>query len=398
MRKAPISRAALIVAAMFGTVFNATAQDKPPIKLAHTVPLSGPVSAVAKLQAIAVDIGVADVNASGGINGSKLEILRYDDQLKPDQAVLRIRQAMAANAVGIIGPVSGTQWETASPLVNQLKFPAFNINANKPDITKRPWSLRVAVPDDTGIPEGFADFLRNYPNVKTVVVMGDVREASGKAAVDQWTKLAESKHMKVLGTIAFTTGTTDFSSAAIKIKELNPDAILISTVTSDAINIGRAFHEQGVSSPILGNSLMWPGVLPQTLAKTIGKDAALWHVTGSSTNEKSNGDPAVYKSFVSRYIAAALKDPIFAQYKPPNVANASLGYDVVLIIADMLRRKGVDGNTPILKARGLLKDAMMEIKQFKGANFIKFRDNGDAYIPMRALQIDPAKSEWQFQN
>ena len=374
----------------------AGAQEKPPIKLAHTAPLSGILALTGQQQSAAVDLAVDDINAKGGINGSKIQLVHYDDQLKPDQAVLRVREAMQAGDVGIIGPMSGTQWETVSPIANQMKFPAVNVNANKPGINVRPWTLRTQVPDDTGMPEAMDDFLKHYPKVKKVVVMGDVREASGKAAVDLWQELAKSKGLQVLDAVTFTSGTTDFSPAAIKVKELAPDAILISALTPDAIRLAREFSTQGVQVPIIGNSLLWPGIIPQVLSKTIGKDAALWHVTGFSTNEESNGDPVLYKSFVERFSAIMMKDPAMAQYPPPNVANATLAYDGVLIVADILRRKGVDGNTPVDKARELLKDGMVELKEFKGLNYETFNAKGDGYIPMKALHIDPDKSEWAF--
>jgi branched-chain amino acid transport system substrate-binding protein len=374
----------------------AFAQTKPTIKIAHTAPMTGFLAQTGALQAIAVDMGIAAVNAAGGVNGSMLELLRYDDQLKPDQAVLRMREAVAAGAVGIIGPISGTQWQVASPLANQLKLPAVNINANKAGITVRPWSVRLANPDDTGMPETLEDFLKAYPTIKKVVVMGDVREASGKAAVDLWKELAAKYNLTVLDTVTFTTGATDFSPVALKVREAKPDAILLSVIAPDAVRLGREFSQQGIAVPILANSLIWPGTLPQVLSKTIGKDAGYWHTTGFATNERTPGDPVLYKKFVQDYSAAVMKNPVLAQFTPPNIANGMLGWDAVKYIADILRAKGVDGNTPISEAREKLKDGFMESKTYLGMTAIKIRPEGDGYTPMKALRVDPDKSEWVF--
>jgi branched-chain amino acid transport system substrate-binding protein len=372
----------------------AAAQEKPPIKIAHTAPMSGIQASVGKLQAIAVDLAIADVNAKGGVNGSKLELTRYDDGLKPDEGVLRIRDAIAANNVAIIGPLSGTQWETAAPLLNQLKFPGFNLNASKGGINKRPWALRLAIPDDTGLPEGLADFTRQFPAMKTVVVMGDVREASGKAAVDLWTTLAGKANLKVLDQVTFTSGQSDFSSIAIRVKELNPDGILLSMLAPDAVRLAHEMQIQGLKAPILGNGLIWPGTLPQTLSKTIGEDARLWHATGSMTNDYAPGDPALYKSFVERYSAEVMKDSGMSQFTPPNVANSAAGYDVVLLIADILRRKGIDGNTPVVEARQKMMEGMVETKEIHGNGDYKITEAGDGYMLTYSLEIDPERHEW----
>jgi branched-chain amino acid transport system substrate-binding protein len=374
----------------------AFAQSKPPIKIAHTTSLTGVTAQIGALQTIGVDLGVAAVNAAGGINGSMLEVVRYDDQLKPDQAVIRMREALAAGAVAIIGPLSGTQWQVASPMANQLKLPAINVSANKPGITVRPWTVRLANPDDMGMPETLEDFLKVYKSVKTVVVLGDVREASGKAAVELWAQLAVKYNIKVVDTVTFNTGATDFSPVALKVREAKPDAVLMSAVGSDAVRLAREFNQQGIAVPVLGNSLIWSGALPQVLSQTIGKDAAYWHTTGFATNELTGGDPVMYKKFVKDFDAEIMKSPALAQYLPPNVANHMLSFDAVKFIADILRAKGVDGNTPILEAREKLKDGMMEAKDYLGLTRIKIRDNGDAYIPMKALRVDPAKSEWVY--
>jgi branched-chain amino acid transport system substrate-binding protein len=374
----------------------ALAEGKPTIKIAHTAPLTGIQALSGAVQVIAIDLGIAAVNAAGGVNGSMLEVVRYDDQLKPDQGVIRMREAAAAGAVAIIGPLSGTQWQVASPMANQIKLPTFNLSANKPGITVRPWSLRLANPDDTGMPETLDDFLKVYTSVKRVVVMGDVREASGKAAVELWAQLAAKYNITVADTVTFTTGATDFSPVAIKVREAKPDAILISAVGADAVRLAREFSQQGVAVPVLGNSLIWSGSVPQVLSQTVGKDAAYWHTTGFATNEQTGGDPVLYKKFVADFDVEIRKSPALSQFSPPNVANGMLGWDVIKLIADMLRAKGVDGNTPIAVAREKLKDAMTDAKAYVGLTTIKFRDNGDAYIPMRTLRVDPSKSQWVY--
>ena len=373
---------------------GAQAQTKPPIKIAHTGPMSGILATTGKLQSLAVDLGVADVNAKGGINGSKLEVVRYDDGLKPDEGVLRVRDAMAANAICIIGPISGTQWETVAPLLNQLKFPGFNINANKPGINKQPWAFRLAVPDDTGAPEGLAEFIKLHPKMKNIVVMGDVREASGKAAVGIWQELAKKNGLKVVDVVNFTSGQSDFSPIAIKVKEDKPDGILLSMLAPDAVRLARELQVQGVKVPILGNSLIWPGTLPQTLSETVGQDAALWYTTGYSTNDWSTGNAEMYKSFVKRWSAEVLEVPGMAKFTPPNVANSALGYDVVLLIAQIMKDEGIDGNTPVAEARQKMMEGMMKVKQFTAINAYKIRDTGDGYVPNHALHIDPTRKEW----
>ena len=374
----------------------ALAQSKPPIKLVHTAPLSGQLGSVGKLQAIAIDLAVQDINQSGGINGSPIEIVRFDDQLRPDQAVLRVREASQDGALAVLGPMSSTQWQTAAPTINQLKIPAINMNSNKPGIVGRPYGTRLNTPDDIGLPQGFAEFMKIFPDAKRVAIMGDVREAAGKAAIDEWTRLAKSKGLDIVGTVEFTSGQTDFSPVAIKLKDLNPDMVLGSMLSGDAVKLARELQIQRMTAPILCNALIYPGVFPQTVSKSVGEQASQWHTVGQSTNDFATGDLAKYKTFVERYVAAIDKDSALNQFQPPNVANASLGYDAVLLVADAARKAGIDGNTPIDTARDKLSQAINGYTSFKGVNDISFSSAGDGSQKVGVLQVDPATSTWKF--
>ena len=94
-------------------------------------------------------LAVEDVNAKGGINGSQLQLDVGDASADPGQAVLLFRKYAGEGYFGVVGPLTGTQWETVSPLANQINMPAISANAIKPGITIRPWTIRLQPPDDT---------------------------------------------------------------------------------------------------------------------------------------------------------------------------------------------------------------------------------------------------------
>jgi branched-chain amino acid transport system substrate-binding protein len=322
--------------------------------------------------------------------------VRFDDQLRPDQAVLRVREAQQNGALAVLGPMSSTQWETSVATINELKIPAVNMNSNKPGILGRPYGTRLNTPDDVSLPEGFAQFVKLFPNAKKVAVMADVREAAGKAAEQEWIKLAKAKGLEVVGTLEFTSGQTDFSPIAIKLKEMKPDFVLAAILSGDASKLARELQIQAVTTPILCNQLIYPGVFPQTVSKSVGDQARQWYTMGSATNEFATGDLARYKSFVDRYMAAISKDSVLNQFQPPNVANASLGYDAVLLVAEAARKQGIDGSTPILVARDKLRDGINSMKGFRGVNDIVLSDKGDGSMRSLVLEVDPAAGTWKF--
>ena len=178
-------------------------QAKPPIKLGAITALSGPFAGYGKIQEMHLRLAIEDINAKGGVNGSLLQLDVGDAQGDPAQSVTLFRKFEGDGFFGVVGPLTGTQWETVSALANQINMPSIAVNATKPGITVKPWTLRLHPADDTLMPDGVKDFLKAYPKVKKVVIVADVREASSKASADAYAVLAKQLGLEVLDTVEF---------------------------------------------------------------------------------------------------------------------------------------------------------------------------------------------------
>ena len=127
----------------------------------------------------------------------------------------------------------------------------------------------------------------------------------------------------------------------------------------------------------------------------VGELGRNWHVIGFSTNDEGlpgMTNDELYKSIVKRVTDRA--DSTIGV--PPNLANWSFGYDAVLLYADIMRRTGINGTTDPKKARELIKDEFVKLKEFDGVYKYKMRDNGDAYLPGNILRADTEKKIWSF--
>lgn len=379
---------ALAALAAFGLSKEAAAQAKPPIKLGHIAIMTGPAGSYGQLQKIIVDLAIEDINASGGINGSQVTVQTEDSQLDPAQSVLLYRKFAGEGAFAIVGPMSGTQWETVAPLSQQIKLPAITANASKPGITVRPYTLRLGPADDTVVPSGMAAFFKMYPNVKKIVIAGDVREASGKAAVDLFQQHAKEMGKEILDIVEFSTRATDVSPVALKIKAANPDAVLVVALIPQALLLAKEFRIQGIMQPVLGNSILWPG----GFVNAVGEAGSTWHTIGYSTNSKVPGDNTLYASVAKRFIERASKTPGLGT----NIANNTVAYDAFLLLADIMRKKGIDGTTDPAKARDMIKDEFLALKQYSKLNVYKIRDTGDGEIDHTILVPDAATGAWKF--
>lgn len=362
---------------------------KPDIVIGQIGVSSGPAGSYGRTQLAMIQIAAEDVNAKGGINGSMLRVEGVDAQLDPAQAVLRFRELDRRGVTAVIGPMASSQWQATAPLAGALKLPAITANSSQSNIVVRPWTLRLKPADDESIPAGFEAFLAKFPATRTVAIVADVRQSFGPAAVELL-KAAAAKHdVKVLDVLEFSTGATDLSPLAIRIKALNPDLIAVQAVIPQALALAKEFQQQRIETPVLAGESLWPGAF----ASAVGSAGANWYTAGWTSNTEVVGNQALYATIAPRYLERVARDPSNGK---PLVANTINAYDAVLLIATILRDKGMDGSTPLAQRREALKDGFAALKVFDGVLHHEITPGGDSRGAERLLRVDVDQGVWDF--
>src|ERR1700744_5432638 len=97
-RRLLLSAAAIIAM----QILPAAAEEKAPVKVGFHAGLTGPASADGLSAEIAVKLAVEEANKAGGIDGRPIELVVYDDQGKPDQAVPIANKLIGDKVVAVI--------------------------------------------------------------------------------------------------------------------------------------------------------------------------------------------------------------------------------------------------------------------------------------------------------
>ncbi len=143
------------------------------IKIGQTVPFSGPASAYAtigKAQAAYFNM----INAQGGVNGRKINLIQYDDAYSPPKAVEQVRKLVESDEVLLTFQIIGTPSNAAvQKYLNAKKVPQLfaATGASKfTDPKNFPWTLGFN-------PNYFVEgriygqyILKEYPNAKVGVL------------------------------------------------------------------------------------------------------------------------------------------------------------------------------------------------------------------------------------
>jgi len=112
------------------------AQQNKPIKIGFLNLLSGVSAELGAGMAPGVKLAMDEINAAGGVNGRKLEIVTRDEQLKPDVAVALARELITSENVDVLlGPLGSNTALAVSEVARENKILNFSPSASADAIT-----------------------------------------------------------------------------------------------------------------------------------------------------------------------------------------------------------------------------------------------------------------------
>ncbi|HWK68125.1 MAG TPA: ABC transporter substrate-binding protein [Rhizobiaceae bacterium] len=226
------------------------------VKIGGIYSLSGPAAPFGVPERDIVEALTAKVNAEGGINGKKVELVICDDQTNPTEAArCATRLIRQERVVAITGPTTGSGTLAAMPIAMNNKVPVLapvgTITVTSKDNAFWPWIFRTA-PSDTLIIDAVMERGVFRPGHKRIAIMYQ-EDAYGEAGMKQGKKLAEEHGVEVVAAVGAPLNAIDLTAAATNIRNSNPDVVLLKT---SAPPLGAAFvraaKQVGIEAPIIG--------------------------------------------------------------------------------------------------------------------------------------------------
>jgi branched-chain amino acid transport system substrate-binding protein len=323
-------------------VSPAAAQET--IKIGFFAPITGPVAADGASAKQAVELGVKEVNAAGGIMGKKIELIVYDDRLNPQEAVAIANKLIEKDKV--VGVVSGSYsgpTRVVAPIFAKAGIPMVAGYAVHPDVTKAGESnFRNGFLGEVegGAAGEYAVKVLKSKSPAVIFMDNDFgREISAgfmKQAEKLGAKIVEKQVYKY-------PGEKDFRPFLTRIKEAKPDLIFAAGYYDVAALIVRQSKELGITAPILAEE----GFDSPKFIELAGKDAEGVII---ATNLDRDDPRPVVQNFLKNYKA---------DYKiDPDMVGAS-SYDALMILVNAIGRAGSTDLKAVTKA-------LLETKDYNG--------------------------------
>ncbi|ABZ83681.1 branched-chain amino acid abc transporter, amino acid-binding protein [Heliomicrobium modesticaldum Ice1] len=359
------------------------------VKIGALVDKSGKGADWGKKNEIAARIAVDEINAAGGINGAKIELVVKDTGGKNEDAVNLTRTLADEGVAAIVGPFFSGECEVAFPQANKLGVPIISPSSAKAGVSEknRPWAFRNSMTDDKLLRDATPLFVKAY-NVKTVAVIHDEKDAWSKAVgstdLPREFKAAGVNIVNEGNYLTYKTGETNFAAIVTQIKTMNPDAIAFGGLYNEAASFAKEMERQGLKKPVLGGVGMYSAALIQQGGKAVED-----FVATSCFNVYAD-NPRV-KSFVDKFKPEAAK--ITPADDLPGSFEAQF-YETFYMISNVLKKANKNGSTPVADLRNTIKDGLANLKDFEGlTGKTSIDDKGDGIKASYPMVVKNGKYE-----
>ena len=246
------SKALLSAAAAAIMLAGTAAQAADSIKIGFNVPLTGFAAADGTSAKHGAELAVEQINAAGGVGGKMLELVVYDDQASPKEAVPIAQRLIEQDevAVGISGSYSGST-RAAAGVFQGAGIPYVSAYAVHPDITKSgEFVFRTSFVGEVQGRAG-AKLIGEMLGKKKVSVI-TLQNDFGKSLAAGFKDAAGDFGIEILGEAEYSIKDRQFGPIVSKVKAETPEAIYASGYYFTAGPLVSQLRAAGIDVPVIG--------------------------------------------------------------------------------------------------------------------------------------------------
>ncbi len=292
------------------------------IKIGVNLELTGAVAAYGTVAQKGVQLATEEINANGGVNGKKIQLITKDNKSDNAEAsTATTNLAIRSKVNAIIGPMTSGATAAASLNAQKTGVPLLTPAGTQDDLTvsggKTKKFVFRATFQDSFQGKVLAQYAFDNLSAKRVVLYYDNSSDYAKGIAQAFQKAYKGQ---IVSTATFASGDKDFQSALTKFKDLDYDAIIMPGYYTETGIITKQARDMGIDKPILGPD----GFSDATFIQLAGAANTnnVYYVSGYST-----------KTSLSQKADDFIKNYKAKYGEEPNMF-AALAYDSVYMIAD----------------------------------------------------------------
>ncbi len=315
-----------------------------------------------------IRLAVAEVNAAGGIDGKKVDLIAEDDEGKPEEAAVVATKLITQDGVkAVLGEVASSNSLAAAPICQAHQVPMISPSSTNVAVTQKgDYIFRVCFIDSF---QGkvMADFAFHQLKARRAAIFRDEKSDYSVGLSSVFAQVFKRLGGTIVSDQSYSAGDMDFKAQLAQMRGSRPDVIYVPGYYTEVGLIAKQARDLGMKQPLLGGD---------------GWDSSQLYSIGGS---------ALDGCYFSDHYSAESKDPrvvsFLAKYraayggKTPD-ALAVLGYDAAnVLFAAMKRAKSLSGPD--------LRDAIAATRDFPGVSGnITLDKDRNAVKPAVVLRIE----------
>jgi len=338
------------------------------IKIGFMGALTGDVAMFGKPTLEGMKMAADEINAAGGINGRKIEIIETDNRGdKQEGAAVAQKLISRDNVVAILGdPTTGIS-KVVAPIAQKAGVVMLSAGATGPGLVEiGDYIFRNTLLDSVAIPACIHYFANDLKYRRVAVITSDNNDYSVGFS-QTFREAAKGKGIEIVADEKVKDGDKDFSAQVTNIKAKKPDVIFFSGYYTEGALIMKEVRKQGLKVNMFGgDGLFSPEFIKLGGEAVEGSMAAL-----GFSPEQASGETARFIEAFKKKFNGAL----------PGLFDAQ-GYDGLMMLADAMKR----ANSTDPK---IFKDALATTRDFKGVSgTITIRPNREPIkTPLCLLEV-----------
>jgi branched-chain amino acid transport system substrate-binding protein len=237
--------------------------QRQPIKIGHLIPQSGFLSPMGEYMINAARLAAEEINAAGGVLGRELRLVPEDD-MNPGVAVQKATKLIQQEKVdALMGTVSSAVCLAVMEVADRSKMLLVNTGSNSDEIRGKRcnfYTFSVEGSNSQYVNTIGRYLIKQKQYKRWYFLTSDY--AFGHDLLRVSRGLLKKMGGAEVGSELIPTGTMDFSSYLLKVKNGKPDVVFQNLAGTDQTNFMKQYAEFGMTIEVAGGLidtlLMWP--------------------------------------------------------------------------------------------------------------------------------------------
>ena len=197
-------------------------------------------------------IAVDQINAAGGVNGKRIELIVGDDGSRPEMAKMAAEKLVKQRVVAMVGDIASGLSAQMAQSCNESGVPQLVNGGTRPDLTEFSANMFRICYQDNDQAVAMARFAYERLGLHRLAIMEDIKLPYSVGLADRFSE----EFTKLGGDIAITaryeSGDVDFISQIKEIAKAHPDGIYHTGYFPEAGPFMRQLRQKNIKLPVLG--------------------------------------------------------------------------------------------------------------------------------------------------